>query len=269
MPDDHPLAGLSIVVTRPQRQGEITAKALVAAGADAIELPVLSITPCAYAIDTSGLARAYAIIFVSANAVEHGLEALRKNGGLPRSAVIAAIGEATTRALMEAGVPAVVSPQQSIDSEGLLVMPQLQAAQLKGQHVVIVRGKSAGGGRRVLEATLAARGATVDALECYERQSLVPPAARVKSLVESLNANFAVMALSVETLESLLKIFAPHQDWLRSAWILVPNARVADAVRAHGFSRVTEVGVSAESLVRALVELKTRMYRPVVGLADR
>lgn len=269
MPDDHPLAGLSIVVTRPQRQGEITAKALMAAGATAIELPVLSITLCACAIDVSGLARAYAVIFVSANAVKHGFEALRKNGGLPRGAMIAAIGEATTRALTEAGVAAVVSPQQSIDSEGLLALPQLQAAQVKGQHVVIVRGKSAGGGRRVLEATLAARGATVDALECYERQSLVPPAARIESLVESLSANFAVMALSVETLESLLKIFAPHRDWLRNAWILVPNARVADAARARGFSRVTEVGMSAESLVRALVELTARTNHPVAGLADR
>lgn len=259
MPEDRPLTGLSIVVTRPFPQGAITAKALRAAGAVAIEFPVLSIAPCAATMDAEILAHAYAVIFVSANAVEHGVGLLRANGGVPARALVAAIGEATARALQAGGFADVVSPQQSIDSEGLLAMPQLQGSEVNGQHVILIRGKSESGGRRVLEAELAARGARVTVLECYERRDALPPIAPLQQLVGSLRNDIAVMALSVETLESLLNVFALQSNWLRATWLLVPNARVAAAARTRGFQRVTEVGVSAESLIGALVELKPRM----------
>jgi uroporphyrinogen-III synthase len=83
--------------------------------------------------------------------------------------------------------------------------------------------------------------------------------APLQQLVGSLRNDIAVMALSVETLESLLNVFALQSNWLRATWLLVPNARVAAAARTRGFKRVTEVGVSAESLIAALVELKPRM----------
>ena len=258
MPDERPLAGLSIVVTRPLYQGAITANALRAAGAVAIEFPVLSIAPCAATMDAEILAHAYAVIFVSANAVEHSIGFLQTNGGVPAHTLVAAIGEATARALHAGGFANVVSPQQSIDSEGLLALPQLQPVAVRGQHVILVRGKSAGGGRRVLETTLGARGAKVTALECYERLEFSPPIAHIESLVASLKVNFAVMALSVETIESLMKVFAAHQSWLRNAWLLVPHARVSAAAEARGFTRVAEVGMSAESLIAALLRLKPR-----------
>jgi len=235
------------------------AKALRCAGAAVIELPVLAITPVACAIDANALARAYAAIFVSANAVEHGVPCLRLAAGLPDKILIASIGHATTRALNGAGYVDVVSPQQSIDSEGLLAMPQLQQAQVKGQHVILVRGKSASGGRRLLEETLMTRGATVVVVECYERRALVPPPGQIESLVELMKSNFAVLALSVETLDSLMNSFAGHETLLKSAWLLVPHARVAAAASARGFARVAEVGMSAETLIPALKQLKPRI----------
>jgi uroporphyrinogen-III synthase len=257
MPDDGPLAGLTVVVTRPRQQGEITAMALRAAGAEAIELPVLEITPLAATLNEEVVARASLIIFVSANAVEHGLKLLRRR--IPGGAQIAAIGEATTRALSAAGFTNVVSPQQSIDSEGLLAMPQLQTNAVNGQHVILIRGKSESGGRRLLESALASRGANVTVLECYRRRDISPPVAEVNSLVESMSEKVAVMALSVETLESLLKVFALHPHWLQDTWLLVPNARVASAARARGFQQVAEVGMSAQTLIAALVEVTPRM----------
>src|SRR6185436_5169110 len=103
MPDPLPLAGLTIAVTRPRQQGESTAKTLREAGAAVIELPVLEIVPVDCRIDTKLLAQAYAVIFVSANAVEHGVPCLRGNGGLREGVLIAAIGQATKQALHEAG----------------------------------------------------------------------------------------------------------------------------------------------------------------------
>ena len=255
----YPLAGLTIVVTRPRQQGESTAKALRRAGASVVELPVLEIAPMACTIDADTFAKAYAAIFVSANAVEHGVPCLRAHGDLPGKILIAAIGHATARALNDAGFTDVVTPPQSIDSEGLLAMPQLQPAQVAGQHVILVRGKSAGGGRGLLEETLTARGAKVVAVECYERRGLAPPPEQIASLIKSMNGNFAVMALSVETLDSLMKSFAGHETLLKSAWLLVPHARVTAAASAREFTRVAEVGMSAEMLIPALIQLKPRI----------
>ena len=254
-----PLSGLTIVVTRPRQQGESTANALRIAGAAVIELPVLEIVPVACTIEADALAQAYAVIFVSANAVEHGMPWLRKNGGLPDKILIASIGHATTRALNEAGFVDVVSPQQSIDSEGLLAMPHLQQPRVKGQHVILVRGRSSSGGRRLLEESLAARGARMVVLECYERRELSPPRGQIDALIRTMKANFAVMALSVETLDSLMKSFAGHETLLKSAWLLVPHARVAAAASAREFTRVAEVGMSTEALIPALTQLKPRI----------
>ncbi len=260
MPDSLPLAGLTIAVTRPRQQGESTAKMLREAGADVIELPVLEIVPVDCQIDANLLAQVYAVIFVSANAVEHGVPCLRRNGGLHDGILIAAIGQATKQALHEAGFADVVSPQQSIDSEGLLAMPQLQPAQVKGQHVVLARGKSTGGGRKLIEETLIARDAEVAAVECYERRALVLPASQIERLVEAaMRPGLAVMALSVETLENLMNAMAGHETILKSTALLVPHARVAAAATAQGFSNVHEIAVSSELLIPSLLALKPRL----------
>ncbi|MBL0124361.1 MAG: uroporphyrinogen-III synthase [Betaproteobacteria bacterium] len=155
MPDALPLSGMTIVVTRPRQQGESTAKALRSAGASAIEMPVLEITPLACMIDLGVLTKAYAAIFVSVNAVEHGLPCLRAHGALAKGTLIMSIGHATATALRDAGIERVVSPQQNIDSEGLLALPQLQ--QVQGQTIILMRGHSLAGGRNLLEETVGTR----------------------------------------------------------------------------------------------------------------
>lgn len=260
MPDSLQLAGLTIVVTRPRQQGESTAKTLREAGATVIELPMLCIVPLDCRVDASVLAQAYAAIFVSANAVEHGVPCLRRNGHLRDGMLIAAIGHATTRALHEVGFADVVSPQQSIDSEGLLAMPQLQPAQVKGQHVVLVRGKSTGGGRKLIEETLIARGAYITTMECYERRPLTLATGQTDALVNALKKpGLAVMALSVETLENLMNALADYDVLLKSTALLVPHARVAAAAKSHGFSDIHEIPLSADSLIAALLALKPHL----------
>ena len=258
MPDDLPLSGLTLVVTRPRQQGERTAQALRDAGATVVEMPMLEILPRPCRVDRAMLNNAYAAIFVSANAVEHGVPRLNDNGGLPVGTLIAAIGHATSRALNDAGFADVVSPQQSIDSEGLLAVPQLQQAQIKGQHVVLVRGASAGGGRKLIEETLMARGATVIVMECYERRELPAGPGQI-DFFNGMKSNFAVMVLSIETLDSLMNSFASHETLLKSASLLVPHARVAAAAKERGFANVYEIPMSAEALIPALHALKSRL----------
>lgn len=261
MPDSAPLSGLTIIVTRPQSQAVETVCALREAGAAVIEYPVLQIVPLAAEIAPAQLARAAAIIFVSVNAVEHGLPVLREAGPIAAETCAMAIGHATATALRNAAIERVVSPQQSIDSEGLLALPQLQ--QVQGQLIILIRGKSTAGGRTLIEQTLTDRGATVTALECYERRNLQPaPAQRDTLLAAITRANpCAVMALSVETLDSLRDSLADQAAALAMTPLLVPHPRVASAAAARGFTRIFETPMSAAKLVPALAALKPQLSR--------
>src|SRR5690606_34287481 len=104
------------------------------------------------------------IIFISTNAVEHGLRLFRRPGDpWPAAPVVYAIGRATAQALRAAGIAA-LEAEGRMDSEALLALPALQS--VAGQRVLIVRGE---GGRSRLASTLAARGAHVDIAESYRR----------------------------------------------------------------------------------------------------
>ena len=255
-----PLQGLTLVVTRPPTQAARTATALREAGAEVIEFPVLDITPIYASLPSDELASAAGIIFVSANAVTYGVPVLRRAGEIPTTTQLFAIGRATAAALADAGFKDVVSPQQSIDSEGLLAMPQLRG--VEGRHIILVKGQSELGGRRLLEQTLGARGARVTLLECYRRAPLVPDAVAREALRESLASGrvHACFALSVETLDSLTDIFTSMQISPQSKLLLlIPNARLAEAARTRGFNKIAEVPLAEPALIAALTNLKPQI----------
>ena len=255
-----PLQGLTLVVTRPRVQAARTAATLREAGAEVIEFPALDIAPIEASISFQELASASGIIFVSGNAVTYGLPVLQRAGEIATATQIFAIGRATAAALTDAGLKDVVSPQQSIDSEGLLAMPQLR--QVDGRHIILVKGQSELGGRTVLEQTLAARVARVTVLECYRRAPFEPDLAareifRTSFASGRVNACFA---LSVETLDSLINIFSNMKIPAQSKMtLLVPHPRVADIARSRGFGKVVEVPMADSAMVDAIVKLKPQL----------
>ena len=253
------LSGLNIVVTRPAQQAAATVNALRAAGANVLEFPVLDIVPL-QAPMTSLPGPLYAAIFVSANAVQFGA-ALVREFAHPLPQLVFAIGLATAEALRVAGFEHVVSPQQSIDSEGLIALQELQSDKVQGQHVVLVRGTSRDGGRKIIEEALRARGATVTPLECYARRAATPSIEQHAALIAALTSKRkpAIMVLSVGTLDYLQDALPHHLPLVKSAWLLVPHARVAAIAHARGFTNVAEVPLSSGPLVAALEELKTRL----------
>ncbi len=261
-----PLQGLTLVVTRPAVQAKRTAIALREAGATAVEFPVLEISPIEALLAGKDLATASAFIFVSANAAEYGVPKVRRTGEFPAKAEIFAIGRATTTALNAAGFPVVVSPQHSIDSEGLLALPQLRT--VMGRHIILVKGQSELGGRRLLEQTLTARGARVTTLECYRRAPLMPDLATREALRElfAVARVHACFAMSVETLESLMNVFSTMGISPRSkVTMLVPHVRVAKAAHACGFHRIEEVPMADSTLVARLAALKSRLLAPIAS----
>jgi uroporphyrinogen-III synthase len=255
------LQGLNLIVTRPKEQGANTAKLLRDAGAKVIEFPLLSILPIETSIAPAELNRATALIFVSANAVAFGAPALRRSGEITHDAQVFAIGRATAAALRAAGFKDVVVPQQSIDSEGLLALPQLH--RVGGRHIIIVKGRSESGGRTLLEETLVARGAHVTLFDCYRRSAAVPDTATCDMLKQSLASGLlhGCFALSVDTLDSLMNNFlmmniAPQAQLV----MLVPNARVAAAVRANKFDKIVEVPLDDAGMLVKLADLKMKYF---------
>lgn len=244
------LAGWTVVLTRPAQAARESLEALRAAGANAICLPVLDIE----ALDASpspDAIHAPAAIFVSANAVTHGLPRLR-SAGLAIDTPCFAVGESTAAVLKAMGQTKVEAPSQGFDSEHLLALPALQ--DVAGRTIILVKGDGSTGGRTLIEETLASRGATVSVFVCYRRRAVVPDEALRRNVLELLGSdrNVAVVVASGESLQALLRAFADRQTALYNATLAVPHLRVAALAREAGFSRIWIVALSASGLVESL-----------------
>lgn len=246
-----PLDGRSIVVTRPERQAGSLAYLIEQAGGRALRVPAIEIEAVrSPALDAVvGALRSFDLaVFISRNAVEHGLARVRELGGWPPQLPTAALGAGTRRALEAEGVNGVIAPDGPADSEALLDRAQLKA--VAGKRVVIFRGI---GGREVLAATLRSRGAVVEYAECYRRQV---PVTDVQPLLGEWSRG-AVDAVTVSSGEGLAN-FARLLDetgrgYLRRTPVFVPHPRVAGEARALGIGQVVVAGAADDDMLAALV----------------
>uniref|UniRef100_Q479S9 Uroporphyrinogen-III synthase n=1 Tax=Dechloromonas aromatica (strain RCB) TaxID=159087 RepID=Q479S9_DECAR len=234
-----PLAGRTIVVTRPQAQAAPLAEAIAAAGGKPLVFPLLEISP---ATDPQPLIEAVArlesyslAVFISPNAVDHALPAILAHGGWPVSLKPAAVGQGTARELAAKGVFGCVVPSERFDSEALLELPEMAAESVNGRRVVIFRGD---GGRELLADTLRERGASVDCITCYRRSG---PSAGVQPLLAAWQSG-QLDALTVSSSEGLRylvdRLDAEGRAFLQKTPLFVPHARIAENARALGLSNI-------------------------------
>lgn len=252
-----PLQDIRILVTRPEPQATKTVKALVAAGAEAIAMPMLQIN----GISRWQIAAQYKpllnivteptkVIYVSANAVQYGVPALKKMRQFFPFARHLAIGAATAEKLAGLGLQSIYVPTLGEDSEALLAEPMLQ--KIKGQTIVIMKGLSEAGGRTHLAETLLARGALVVAITCYRRDPVVFKQRRARAAFKwAVNNATHVLAGSVETLDAMAlngnrDLFGeiPH--------LLVPHRRIADIAKKRGIKKVSVVSLEDNKLIESL-----------------
>ena len=244
-----PLAGVGIIVTRPQRQAAGLARKLAALGATPLAWPAIVILPPA---DAAPLALAHAnlaaydiAVFVSANAVEYGVADPAR---WPKTLVAFAPGPGTAEALAAVGIAAARIPEARFDSEGLLALPELQ--QVQGKRAIVFRGD---GGREVLGETLRERGARVDYVACYRRAA---PQASADGLVEALRDGraHALTMTSSEGLDNVLvALGAEGRALLARLPVFVPHPRVGEHARACGLTAIVTAGSDA-GLVAGLLE---------------
>jgi uroporphyrinogen-III synthase len=236
------LEGFTVVVTRPARQAGPFVAMLRDAGADPILLPTIEIEP----IELDAASRAALApddfdwtVYTSANAVECSLQQLPR----PARTRVAAIGHATARALGEQGIRVDAVPQAASDSEGLLALGAF--TDLRGQRVLIVKGA---GGRTLLRAELARRGADVVLCEVYRRRPAAADPAALEALQKaSGHTRLIVVVTSGEVLSALLEATPDGRlPKLRDSTLLVPGERVAASARSLGWRGPLVVAPSAE-----------------------
>ena len=235
-------------VTRPHAQCAQLARRIEQAGGVPVLFPLLDIAPLednqVLNEQISRLTQFDLAIFISPNAVQYGIAAIRAAVHIPPALRIATVGQGSAQSLRDLGVANVIAPAERFDSEGLLALPELQ--NIAGWRVIIFRGD---GGRELLGDTLKARGATVEYAACYRRGK---PQQGVGVLLEA--APDAITITSSEALGYLWQMLDENaRDALRNTPLFVPHPRIAELAQRQGWQEVQLTGAGDDGLLSALI----------------
>lgn len=223
----------TLISLRPRGQHAPLRRAAQAVGARVLALSPWALRVRDDAATRAQLARALGaqrVVFSSPAAV-HAAARLQPLAG-PHPGCWLAVGAGTAAALHAHGAGEVLAPGR-MDSEGLLALPEL--ADLRGLQAGLV---TAPGGRGIIAATLAARGAQLHRADVYQRLPLALPARTLQRLRRSARP-WALALSSGEALTLLLAQLPPDlQPRLRQAVVVAASARLAAQAEAAGFARV-------------------------------
>jgi uroporphyrinogen-III synthase len=243
------LKGAQVLVTRPVHQAENLSSLIAEQGGIAIRFPTLAIVALA---DCSEIQKTLTqldnyqwLVFISANAVTmHGNHSDSDKIKRFKSARIAAIGNATAKALVNAGWSVDLVADSGFNSEALLVMPEWQ--QITGQRFLIIRGQ---GGREELATVLQSRGATVDYLDVYKRIMPESDCSQVKSLLEQDKLD-VITITSGEALQNLLVMLEQcfHERLFDIPLVVVSN-RIRQIAAEIGFKRIAVTHSPSDSAI--------------------
>ena len=249
-----------LLVTRPQPQADEWVLQLQALGVHAAALPLLGIAGPA---DEAPVYQAWAwlqaadppaaVMFVSPSAVERFFALKPSAAAWPAGVIAAGTGPGTRRALLQVGVPAlaVLTPPAAagqFDSEALWAVLRGRVA-WPGRAVLVVRGE---GGRDWLADTLRQQGARLHFVEAYRRTAPVPDAAG-RALLQQALAQPAATCWLFSSSEALghLSNLVPGLAWPATT-ALVTHARIGDAARRLGITRVLQIAPSPAAVAAAL-----------------
>jgi uroporphyrinogen-III synthase len=248
------MAGLTVVNTRPAHQAGPLSEAITLAGGNVIEFPVIEIQPIVgnpdYSRWNSALEQGELAIFISANAVDAGLNAIGGAENWPSHVAIAAVGRATAEYIQSCGLTVDLVAPEPFNSEALLTVPELH--EIQNKKIVIFRGE---GGRELLAQTLRDRGAEVVYAECYRR---VKPDSDPSLLYRCWDQRHRLIFVvtSNEGLQNLVEMVDnEHQPLLLSSTVLVVSERASHLAKELGFKTpaVVTKSVSISAIVDAIL----------------
>lgn len=249
---------MRVLITRPTNLGIGLAEKIKAIG-DVPELfPVIEIKKTSHqaklqsAIDvlnTKNIA-----IFISQSAVQFGMPAIKSRWPKLPDILWAAVGPGTAQILKKQVNSTVLVPDAPpYESETLLTLPEFQS--VHGKQIVIFRGN---GGRELLSQTLNARGATVQAIEVYQRylptfdQNMLE---RIKDWHHTpINV---IVTTSADSLHNLVLLVENLVDDLREIPIVVVGSRMCKLAKELKFKRpLIATGADDASIINVLKAFK-------------
>lgn len=223
------LAGLRVLVTRPAHQADSLCFAIEAAGGHALRQPLLKIAaPSDQAAAEQGLARAtdaQDLIFTSPNAVDW---AWRLAANWAPQGRIFAVGRATAEALPQRLGREAYTPATDYSSEGLLALPELQQPQ--GRIISLITGEN---GRGMLPDVLQRRGAEIQEVAVYQRETLPLARPRLAALLSEADVIFVSSGGSLQHLVDLTPIV--QRKLLFKMQLVVSSSRVLKLALELGF----------------------------------
>ena len=252
-----------IMITRPAHQAGKLAEGIVAAGGSPFLFPTLDIAAVELTLEDKEkiqqISQYDIIIFISPNAVEHGLNQIQDITDLPHNILLATIGQGSAKALnSKLGKQPDISPKENFNSEGLLATEAM--LNVANKHILIIRGN---GGREHLKQTLQQRGAYVDYLNAYQR---IKPSVDSSDLEQYLQNNeiAAIVITSAESLKNLLEL-TPEKviSNLLQLPLLLINKRLIDIANKAGFENklIVTAEASDEEIIESLKE--NNLLRPM------
>jgi len=240
--------GLRVLVTRPAAQSGPIVQLLNERGMVPLRFPLFETVPCGD--EAAHRARLEAArtwdgwIFTSVNAAHRATALTPGDRSWP---ALYAIGDATARALEEAGRGSVLCPGRGSTSEDLLALPALH--DVAERRLLVCTGE---GGRDAIVPELRRRGASVDRLDLYRRIAVEHPEGHVRDLAGRCDAVICTSAEGLARLHALVPSDLHAQ--LVSRLLVVPSQRVLELARHLGFTEVrTPLKTSDEALVDCLV----------------
>ncbi|MFT6236621.1 MAG: uroporphyrinogen-III synthase [Cellvibrionaceae bacterium] len=260
------LTGLHILITRPSAQALPWANKLMHLGAKTSCQAMLEIYPLiddapkqAAKNKVMSLDDYSKIIFVSQNAVNHGLAEIDNYWPqLPSNIDFFAVGASTAQLLAERlddfGA-SVNFPKHAMNSEALLALDSLKG--IAGDKILIVRGC---GGRTHLGHTLEARGALVDYCEAYERKMPIAIDTEVLAHFKKSGLIPVISVHSGETLHNLCQLIQTHTNsatlhWMQQTALLLPGLRVAEIAKDLAFKQIIVAeNATHEGMIEALYD---------------
>lgn len=213
--------------------------------------PALDIAPVANASAArallSDLQSCYGLVFVSRNAVRHGVPLLATLS--VGDCKVFAVGKSTAQALADAGLAGAIWPANNYSARALLAVEMLQASRIANRRIVIVRGT---GGSETLADGLRERGATVDYAEVYCRLRPAGPASALQKTPPDI-----MIATSGEVLVNLVEMFhEADSERLFAIPLVVSARRLHNLAGTAGFTGPILVAGSArdEDMIAALLD---------------
>jgi uroporphyrinogen-III synthase len=238
-----------ILITRPEPENTFSCERILAHGWTAVPLPMLEIVSVedaqqkaairsqVFDIDTFQY-----VIFVSKNAARLAADWLDACWPmLPVGVHWIGIGQGTTQALLDAGIPAISNPGHTTET----LLEWLKPAKMKDQRVLIIRGL---GGRPELGDKLEERGAKVRYLSLYERKKPHYTAQTFFMLPDI----HLIWVTSGEGLHHLSEYATQHKPEWKTLPILTPSSRVNQQAKEMGWIHAScAEGADDNSLIKA------------------